>query len=136
MPRICSNHAVPRIFPGKVKGERGAAFMPEALNFARGPPGSSKKLHLELQKKLHEKKSLRENVVLLRDEIPDTADAEFHSARTTSPPRTNRLRIRAAGDMHERGLRSAELVSVRQRRKLRHRRRETSSLLGSVSSRL
>ena len=81
------------------------------------------------KKELHEKKSLCENVVLLRDEIPDTADAEFHSARATSPPRTNRLRILAAGDMHERDLPRDELVSLRRWRHLRRRRTETSSAL-------
>ena len=84
---------------------------------------------------LHHKKSSRKKITsrerrrLLRHEIPDPPRAEFHGARTTSPPRTVRLRIRAASYNRKRDLPRDELVSLRRWRNLRRRRTETSSAL-------
>ena len=69
-------------------------------------------------------------------EIPDLGCADFQRARATTPPVRNRLRIPAARHNRERALLRDELVSVHRRRKLRHRRRETSSSRRSARSRL
>ena len=68
------------------------------------------------------------------NEIPDPAPAEFHGARATSPPRTDRLKMPSPDYNRELALPSDELVSLRRRRNLRRQRRETSSQLRSPSS--
>ena len=69
-------------------------------------------------------------------EIPDLGCADFQRARATTPPVRNRLRMPTARHNRERALLRDELVSVHRRRKLRHRRRETSSSRRSARSRL
>ena len=69
-------------------------------------------------------------------EIPDLGCADFQRARATTPPVRNRLRMPTAHHNHERALLRDELVSVHRPRKLRHRRRETSSSRRSARSRL
>ena len=67
-------------------------------------------------------------------EIPDLGCVDFQRARATTPPVRNRLRIPTARHNRERALLRDELVSVHRRRKLRHRRRETSSLCRMLNS--
>ena len=66
-------------------------------------------------------------VQVVSTEVPDFGYADSQRLRATSPPLTDLFGVLAAGYIPERGLRSDELVSVRRRRKLRDRRRETSS---------
>ena len=82
------------------------------------------------------KKRLSEKYKSSVREIPDLGYADFQRARATTPPARNRLRIPAARHNRERALLRDELVSVHRRRKLRHRRRETSSSRRSARSRL
>ena len=82
------------------------------------------------------KKRLSEKYKSSVREIPDLGYADFQRARATTPPVRNRLRMPTAHHNHERALLRDELVSVHRPRKLRHRRRETSSLRRSARSRL
>ena len=82
------------------------------------------------------KKRLSEKYKSSVREIPDLGCADFQSARATTPPLRNRLRMPTAGHSRERALLRDELVSVHRRRKIRHRRRETSSSRRSARSRL
>ena len=84
------------------------------------------------------KKRLSEKYKSSVREIPDLGyhDADFQRARATTPPVRNRLRMPTAHHNHERALLRDKLVSVHRPRKLRHRRRETSSSRRSARSRL
>ena len=82
------------------------------------------------------KKRLSEKYKSSVREIPDLGYADFQRARATTPPVRNRLRMPTAHHNHERALLRDELVSVHRPRKLRHRRRETSSSRRSARSRL
>ena len=82
------------------------------------------------------KKRLSEKYKSSVREIPDLGYADFQRARATTPPVRNRLGMPTAHHNHERALLRDELVSVHRPRKLRHRRRETSSLRRSARSRL
>ena len=82
------------------------------------------------------KKRLSEKYKSSVREIPDLGYADFQRARATTPPVRNRLGMPTAHHNHERALLRDELVSVHRPRKLRHRRRETSSSRRSARSRL
>ena len=117
------------------------AILEGARTSCRGPPKfrrfvRTSQTHTFLKNDSLKKRRISEKYKSSVREIPDLGCADFQRARATTPPVRNRLRMPTARHNRERALLRDELVSVHRRRKIRHRRRETSSSRRSARSRL